>query len=172
MMTDKGSALDGFFAHYDGSGNASAVITEEVTCHTTVDYELVRKYQQHGGGICRGRPLGRLPELWPFDMLKRPLVQEAQRFVDQVKTQGFEPLTSIYEFEVWGPYTEKVGDPQDWTPEADNPFVDEPKTATTAWLYQDGVHNVEKGCAYLIRGRFSRAAKYGHVEEETGIIII
>lgn len=170
----RGSALEGFAALYDGTGNESAVVPCRISCRVTVEYELVRLFQARGGGVCRGKPLGRLPELWPFDLLKRPLVEEAQEFVRQVGLQGWRPLTPATFFEVWGPFTEKVGTPHDWVPEADNPFIPdhEKQVATTAWLYAGHELRVDKGCAFFIRGEFARKATLGSIDEERGLILV
>ena len=171
---DKGSALDGFAALYDGTGNSAATILETVTTKCVLEYELVRLCQVKGDRPHKGTPLGRFPELWPFDLLKRPLVEHAQEFVRQIAGQGFSPLTTVDQFQVWGPYTEKVGEPHDWIPEEGNHLIPrhERKTATTAWGYRGDELNVEKGCAFLIQGKFTRAARHGHISEETGRILV
>lgn len=99
-MRDRGTALDGFAALYDGTGNSTAVVPETVQTKVTVDYELVKACQSAGDRPHRGDPLGTFPELWPFDGLKRPLIEHAQEFVRQLKTHGFEPLTDVYAFRV------------------------------------------------------------------------
>ena len=170
----KGSSRDGFTALYDSTGNSASTVQQDICCHAVVEYELVRKCQVAGMKPSKGTPLGKLPELWPFDVIKRQLMAEAYRFVSQIATQGYIPESPVYSFRLWGPYTEKVGTPRDWTPEADNPFipVGEKRKVTTAWGYQGDELNIEKGCAFLIQGSFLRKASLGRVEEETGVLIV
>ena len=173
-MRDHGSALDGFFALYDGTGNSGVTIAEPVTTKCVVDYELVLDCQTAGDRTHNGTPLGKFPELWPFDMLKRPLVRHAEEFVRQVRRHGFEPLTSVYEFKVWGPYTEKVGEMREWVPEEGNHLIpkEQRRTAQKVWGYRGDEFNLEKGCAFLIQGNFTRATNRGHVGEEDGVIYV
>lgn len=178
-VKDRGTALEGFFAHYDGTGNSDVTVAQTITVRVRLEYELVRKWQFAQRQAKRnpkleGVPLGRLPELYPFDMLKRPLLEEAQEFVRQIGTHGWTTTRAISEFRVWGPFPEKVGESHDWVPEADNPFIpkEDKKVATTAWLYRSDELPVDKGCAFFIKGQFTRAAKHGHVEEERGIILV
>lgn len=170
----KGSALDGFFSHYDGTGNSDAVVIERVHTKLTLDDELVQVCHRHGDKPHRGTALGQLPELWPFDMLKRPLIAQAETFVEQIGGQGYIPATSIYEFEIWGPYMEKVSEPTQWVPEADNPLIPDwaKKKAHKAWGYQGNELRFDKGCTFIIVGQFFRAAKHGHISEETGGILV
>lgn len=173
-IKDRGTALEGFFALYDGSGNSETTIRETVTTKCVLEFEQVQLVHNHGGKPYRGIPLGTLPELWPFDLLKRPLLDHAREFIKQVKTHGFHPLTSEYEFKVWGPFSEKVGEIKEWVPEADNPFIPEAhkQKATSTWLYRGDEFNWERGCAFLIKGDFTRYAGTGHVDEQTGVIIV
>lgn len=178
-VKDRGSALEGFSALYDGTGNADATVSSTITCKAKAEYELVRDWQTAMRATgrnpkLRGKPLGLLPDLYPFDMLKRPLVNEANEFVRQIGLQHWSPLTSIYEFKVWGPYAEKVGESHDWVPEADNPFIPEheKQVATTAWLYGGSELPIALGCAFFIEGVFIRSAQHGHVDEERGIIVV
>lgn len=168
---DKGTAREGFFAHYDGTGNSEATICESVTTKCVLEYDLVQLVQDHGGKPLNGPPLGRLPELWPFDLLKDELLKHAEEFIRQIKTQGFNPLTSKYEFQVWGPYSEKVGAVREWTPEAGNPFAEQ-REALQVWSYQGDEFDWSKGCAFLIKGNFTRYAGLGQVDEETGVLLV
>mgnify|MGYP001606223412 FL=1 len=170
----KGSAAEGFQALYDGTGNSDAAICQKVHTKVTVDEELVRLCHLHGEKPYRGRRLGRLPELWPFEMLKRPLIEHAHKFVRQIGAQGFKPVTSVYEFQVWGPYTEKVGEIQSYVPEEGNHLIPpaQRRKAVRVWGYQGDEVRWDKGAAFLIVGEFTRAAKYGQVSEEEGKIIL
>lgn len=179
VVKDRGTALEGFFAHYDGTGNASETIASEIKCRVTLEYELVKKWQiaMHKANRdpkLRGRPLGLLPELYPFDLLKRPLLEQANEFVRQIGTHHWSPIGGVYEFKVWGPFPEKVGQSFDFKPEADNPFIPEheKKVASTAWLYSGSELPIRFGCAFFIVGTFTREAKYGHVDEQRGLIVV
>ena len=178
-VKDRGSALEGFAALYDGTGNADAHVASTISCRVNLEYELVRKWQiaMSSAGRppkVRGKLLGRLPELYPFDMLKRPLVDEAKEFVRQIATHHWAPITNIYQFEVWGPYAEKVGESHDWVPEADNPFIPkhEKQVASTVWLYHGDELPIDKGCAFFIKGVFTRSAQFGHIDEVKGLILV
>ena len=76
-VKDKGSALEGFFALYDGTGNSETTIRETVTTKCVLEFDQVQLVHNHGGKPYRGTPLGRLPDLWPFDLLKTPLLEHA-----------------------------------------------------------------------------------------------
>ena len=178
-VKDRGSALEGFFATYDGTGNAGEQVASTISCRVNVGYELVEKWQIAMRAARRnpkleGKPLGLLPELYPFDMLKRPLVDEANEFVRQISTHHWLPTTSIYAFETWGPYMEKVGESHDFVPEADNPFIPEheKQVASTVWSYSGDEAPIDKGCVFFLKGVFTRSAKYGHVDEAKGLIIV
>ena len=172
-LKDKGSALDGFYALYDGSGNAEATVMEKITTKCVVDYECVLLCQQHGWDAARGVPLGTLPELWPFDLLKRQLVDHAGEFVRQIGPAGFDPLDPIYSFKLWGPYMEKIKPSVEfWTPEAGNHLIPKhaQRRAVRVQAYRGDEFDFEKGCAFLIQGEFTRAARHGHVGEEDGVL--
>lgn|SRR3990167_2069518 len=171
MLRDKGSAFEGFTALYDGTGNSDATVLETVATKCVLDYELVQCVHQAGGKPSRGEPLGKLPELWPFDALKRALRAHAAEFVEQIRAQGFQPLTNIEQFSVWGPFSEKVGEPREWTPEAGNHLIPHPRTASRVWGYQGDEFNWHTGCAFFIQGRFTRHARHGHVSDE-GVVLV
>ena len=171
----KGSSLEGFNVLYDGTGNSDATIATKITCHALIDSELVELVQRYGFGTKKDIPLGKLPELWPFDLIKRPLITEAQRFIDQVATQGYIAQTGPYAFRLWGPYMEKVGTPQDWTPEAGNDFISkqaQQRKATRVFGYQGNEFNLSKGCAFLIQGEFTKKGSLGKVDEQTGVVLV
>ncbi len=176
---DKGTALDGFFAHLDAPGMRDVVVDQDITTNVSVEYELVKKWQiaQRNAGRdpkVKGVPLGLMPELYPFDLVKRPLVEQANEFVRQIALKGYSPTTDIYSFEVWGPYTEKVGAYREFVPEADNQFipVSEKKTAMATWLYGGDETRIDMGCVFRLKGLFTRKANLGYVEEKTGVLIV
>jgi hypothetical protein len=178
-VKDRGTALEGFAALYDGTGNADAVVSQWVRCKVVLEYEMVRDWQtaMRAAGqspTLRGKPLGLLPHVYPLDAIKGPLMKEATEFAYQIGLQGFKSDKYITSFEVWGPYAEKVGTPRDWVPEEDNPFIAkaDKKTATTAWLYGGNESPIQHGCAFFIRSEFTRAARYGHEDEKEGLIVV
>lgn len=176
-VKDRGTALEGFAALYDGTGNADAVIAQHVKCKVVLEYELVKDWQtaMRAAGqspTLRGKPLGLLPSMYPMDAIKQPLMREAIEFVYQIGLQGFEPTQHITSFEVWGPYSEKVGTPRDWVPEEDNPFVKDKKTATTAWLYGGNESPIHLGCVFFLRAQFTRKATFGHETDKEGVIVV
>lgn len=173
-MRDRGSALDGFSALYDGTGNSGATVAQSITTKCVLEYEMVRKVQMAGDRPHKGTPLGRISQLWPTEMLRRALKEHGEEFIRQVAKQGYIALGSVYELEVFGPYTEKVGDAPDYTPEADNPFIPkhEKRVASKVWGYQGDEIDVSKGVAFLLRGRFARHARHGHIEEGSGLLLV
>lgn len=173
-LKDKGSALDGFAALYDGTGNAESTVVQSITTKCVVDFELVQRCQDAGDRPHKGTPLGLFFELWPFDMLKRILVEQADEFVRQIALQGFEIRGDVYSFRVWGPYTEKVGEVKQWTPEAGNHTIPrhQQRQAVQVFGCRGDEFSFERGCAFLIQGKFTRAAKHGHVGETDGRIYV
>ncbi len=169
---EKGSALEGFSALYDGTGNSNAIISQAVSTKCVLDSELADLCQKHGGGVSRGRPIGQLPELWPHDMLKRALLGHAAEFIRQIGLEGFAPVSSsLGAFRLWGPYMEKVGDLREWVPEADNPLVTEKRKAARVWGYRGNEWDFSKGVAYIIQGDFVRSAAHGHISEDGQIFV-
>ena len=78
-MVAKGSAHEGFFALYDGTGNSNAVTLQRVTTKCVLDYELVELCQRHGAGVFRAEPIGNPTDAtWPFVMLCRALLDHAE----------------------------------------------------------------------------------------------
>ena len=173
-MRDRGTAIEGFYALYDGTGNASATVRETVMTKCVLEYELVQLVQNAGVKPLDGQPLGKLMELYPFDMLKRPLLEHAREFVRQIASKHYVPLTNVEQFLVWGPFSEKVGPLREWTPEAGNPVIPRHKqrSAERVWGYRSDEVDWARGCAFLIRGEFTRNARYGAVDEQTGVVIV
>lgn len=168
------TAIHAPYVLYDGTGNAEATVAEAVQTKCVLDYELVERVHNAGGRPYKGLPLGTLPELWPFDMLKRPLVAHAEEFVRQIGLQGYRPVTNVEQFVVWGPYMEKVGELREWVPEAGNHLIPKhaQRTAQRVWGYRGDEFDWHKGCAFLIQGEFTRHARHGHVDEQTGSILV
>ena len=172
MTSDKRSRFAGAAILFDGSGNAEATVAETITTKIVLDHDLVQAVHDAGGRPCKAEPLGLLPELWPFDALKRPLLEHAKEFVRQVGGHGYQSLTNVEQFLVWGPYSEKVGDIAPWVPEEGNHLITNPRTAQRVWGYQGDEFNWERGCAFLIQGTFTRHARHGHVDADTGRIYV
>ena len=173
VVRDRGSALEGFAALYDGTGNSGATVFEVITTRCTVDYELVDLCQQCAGGVSHGEPLGKLLSLWPHDMLKRALVSHAEEFVRQVAKHGFSALSGVYAFRLWGPYMEKLTPTlRTWTPEEGNHLIPNhlKRKAVSVQGYRGDEFNFNKGAAFLIQGSFTRLANLGHVSEENGVL--
>ena len=172
----RGSAFEGFSSLFDGTGNAGATVPQTVQTKCVLDYDLVRLCQDYGDKPHKGDALGTLPELWPFDMLKRPLKEHAQEFVRQIGSKGYQPLTNVEAFQIYGPYMEKIGsEPPVWyTPEEGNHLIPPHQRlkAVRVFGYRSDEFTWHKGAAFLIVGRFTRHARYGHVSEETGRIIV
>ena len=122
----------------------------------------------------RGVALGRISDLAPFHMLKAPLLAHAREFVRQVSAQGYDASTAVTEFTVWGPYMEKVGEIARWVPEDGNHLIPKHlrREAVRVWGYHGDELRWEKGCSFIIVGTFERAAKHGHVDEESGVIFV
>ena len=169
---DKGSSLDGFNALFDGSGNSASTVFESVTTKCVVEDELVQIVHNHGGKPFKEQILGQIGALWPHDLLKQLLLDHAEEFVRQIAAQRFVPLTNVHQFLVWGPYAEKVGPPRDWVPEEGNHLIKQPRKAARVWGYQGDEFDWRKGCAFLIQGTFTRDAKHGFVDEQTGVLIV
>lgn len=170
-MARKSPAIEPPFVLYDGTGNSDATVKETVGTKCVLPYELVQRVHDAGGRPYKAVPLGTLPELWPFDALKRPLIAQAREFVRQISGQGFRPLTNVEQFLVWGPYSEKVGDMREWVPEAGNHLIANPRTAQQVWGYQGDEFNWHMGCAFMIQGTFTRHARHGHVADDGRIIV-
>lgn len=167
----KGTAYEGFAALYDGTGNSAKTLCESITTKCVLEYEQVLASQTKP---IKGAPLGRLSDLYPLVLIKAPLVAHAALFASQVAEKGFEPLTAIYQFQVWGPYMEKVGPITEWTPEEGNHLIRkaDQRQALKVWSYQGNEFDWSKGCAFLIRGSFTQKASSGHVDEETGVLLV
>ena len=171
---ERGSAFEGFAALYDGTGNAVATVRETVATRCVLDYDLVQRVQNAGVKPLNGVALGRLAELYPFDLLKRPLLAHAREFVRQIATRNFVAVSNVEQFLVWGPYSDKVGEPREWVPERGNHTIPRwaQRPAERVWGYRSNELDWERGCAFLIRGEFTRNARHGIVDEQSGRIIV
>ena len=173
-MTDRGSALDGFAALYDGTGNRDSVVPISIQTKVVLEDDLVTLCHQRGERPYRNQPLGAISDLGPGALLKQPLLSHAREFARQVRSQGYEAAADPEEFLAWGPYMEKVGPIQTWVPEADNHVIPDhlKRTAHRTWGYQGDEFNWQKGAAFIIVGSFQKAAVMGLVAEETGVIVV
>ena len=171
---ERGSALEGFAALYDGTGNSAATVPITVQTKVTVDDDLVQLCHSFGERPFRDQPLGRISDVYPFVMLKKPLLEHAREFSRQVRSQGYEARTPAEEFLAWGPYMEKVGEVQEWIPEEGNHVIPAHlrRKAVRAWGYRGDEFNWNKGASFIIVGSFQKAAALGRVSEETGVIIV
>src|SRR3989304_5448448 len=78
-----------------------------LTAKFPLDPELVMRCQRAGSGVYRGTRVGQLPELYPYDALKRQVVGQAKTFLRHMRSQGYEPTQAETELELWGPYRER-----------------------------------------------------------------
>lgn len=160
-----------------------------LTARFPLDTDLVLTCQRVGGKPYRGTPIGKIPELWPFDALKRIVRNHAKTFIRHMKAQGFEAQQAETEMELWGPYREKLdmrkGDAL-VNFEEGNPLVPQGHwghAATGAWEH-DGTlgprqldpkamkdhRDWKMGVVFLVRGKF--LATHGHQEETTGTLVV
>lgn len=128
-----------------------------------------------------------MKELWPFDALKRHVLETTKEFVRQMRVRGYEPQQAETAMELWGPFREKVdlANTRLVNVEEGNPFFPEGR-----WVNDNrGVQRIEsrgpqaisrqrlldsqdwrKGAVFLVRGEF--ISRYGKQEEETGILLV
>lgn len=160
-----------------------------LTMKFKVDADLVLTCQRAGDQPHRGKPIGKIMELWPFDALKRIAVSETKTFIGHMKNQGYEAQQAETEMELWGPYREKLdmgkGDAL-VNFEEGNPLVPQGHwgfAASGMWKHDLEVgprrldpkklkNNPEwkRGVVFLVRGKF--LATHGHQEETTGTLVV
>ena len=159
-------------------------VTDLLVFKIKPDAELVALCQQKGAAVYRGTPIGQMQSLWPFDGLKRAVIEEAETFVRHMAAQGNMLQTSVYQMELWGPYRDKPTGVREVNIEAGNPYVPDGKWAFDSkgtWAPDEtGVREVTKdlldredfrhGICYRIRGEFLKTR--GHQEETTGVVIL
>ena len=173
-----------FNVHIDGD---SLTVHEPVSlaCKIKVDPELVLLCQEHGDRPHKGTRIGRMKELWPFESLKRHLLEQTKLFVKHMRSQGNDPLQSETEMEAWGPFREKadVSNSRLVNIEEGNPFFPDGRWVAAnrgAMVATKGPQELtrekilssdwERGAIFLVRGRF--VATGGHREESTGTLIV
>ena len=153
-----------------------------------VDTDLILQCQRYGGGRYRGKPIGKLPELYPQDRLKRQAVEICKTFIQHMKLQGYEAREPATQMELWGPYREKLDMSkahQLTNFEEGNPFIPEghfghpmsgwahdgitgPRTLDTNLLRDH--RDWQLGAFFIIRGKF--IATKGTEEETTGTVLV
>ena len=158
-----------------------------LVCKIRVDPELVLLCQSHGDRPHRGTRIGRMKELWPFESLKRYLLEQTKEFFRQMRSRGNDPLQSETEMEVWGPFQEKadISNTRLINIEEGNPFFPDGRWVAdnrgTIRLESKGPQqmtrdkvlnslNWERGAVFLVRGRF--IATQGYREESTGVVLV
>ena len=154
-----------------------------------VDLDLVLTCQRVGDKPYRGTPIGKIPELWPREGLKRTILGYAKTFIRHMKAQGYEAQQAETELELWGPYREKMDMGKGGALvnfQEGNPLVPQGHWGTAAhglWEH-DGItgprqldpkvakghQDWQRGVVFLIRGKF--LATHGHREETTGSTIV
>lgn len=134
----------------------------------------------------KGVSIGKMMSLYPFDRLKQQAMDEAKTFVHYMKIQGNEPRQAESEFEVWGPFRERVRfTAETRNIEEGNPFS---KPVIGFSGYGGWTHDGHKGprkldrkelldspdwkagVVFMIRGLFT--ATRGHREETTGTVLV
>jgi hypothetical protein len=158
-----------------------------LTAKFPVDAELVLRCQRAGDKPHKGTIIGKMLELYPYDVLKRIVLSQTKTFLGHMKRQGYIPQQAETEMELWGPYREKV----DMSKASDlvnieegNPTVPEGRYASaarTASAAERGPRELDRktlldhrdwqrGVFFSVRGRF--LATRGTREEATGTILV
>lgn len=160
-----------------------------LTCKFKVDGEMALRCQRYGAGLYRGKPIGKVPDLWPHLDLKQQALWEAKTFLGHMRRQGYQPQQAESEMELWGPYREKLN----MAKGAELVNIEEgnhtiPEGLWGSAAYGGWTHDGHKGprqldrnavldsqdwkhgVVFLIRGRF--LATRGKREETTGTIIV
>ena len=153
-------------------------VPDLLVCKIKPDPELAMKV-----GIHRGTPIGKISELYPLDLFKKSVVEEAQKFIYHMTQQGNELQTSIYEMELWGPYRDKPTGSREVNIEEGNPWSEDKFAFTSKGTWQPetlGPQNLTRdtlergdfrhGVCFRIRGKFVKTR--GHQEETTGVVIL
>ncbi len=160
-----------------------------LTAKFPVDAELVLRCQRAGDQPHKGTIIGKMLELYPYDVLKRIVLGHTKTFLSHMKAQGYVPQQPETEMELWGPFREKL----DMSKSADlvnieegNHTIPEGRYVTAArgvWGH-DGVkgpreldkrtlldhRDWQRGVFFSVRGRF--LATKGKREEATGTLIV
>jgi hypothetical protein len=160
-----------------------------LTMKFKADSGLVLTCQRMGDKPHRGTPIGKIPELYPRDALKRLALSETKTFIRHMKNQGYEAQEAPTEMELWGPYREKMdmgkgGSVVNW--EEGNPTIPQGHWGTAAhgvWTPDSKLgprkldpttvrdhRDWKRGVVFLVRGKF--LATHGHQEEKTGETIV
>ena len=160
-----------------------------LTLKFPADADLVLTCQRMGDKPHRGTPIGKIPELYPRDALKRLALSETKTFISHMKNQGYEAQEAETEMELWGPYREKLDMGKGAALvnfEEGNPLVPQGHWGSAArgvWKH-DGITGPRKldpktvkghqdwkrGVIFLVRGKF--LATHGHQEETTGTLVV
>lgn len=159
-----------------------------LVCKFKVEPEIALRCQQLGGKPHRGSPIGKIVDLWPHDQIKRIALSQAKQFVGHMKNQGYAAQQAETEFELWGPYRERV-DISKGTGlvnfEAGNPTKPDgvwgfaatgmtqadtrgPQVLDRRAVLENQDH--QKGVVFMIRGQF--LATRGSKDDATGTIIV
>lgn len=158
-----------------------------LNCKIRVDPELLERCRQHGEGVFRAKPIGRISSIWPFEALKLHLLEQTKEFYRQIRSRGYDPLQAETEMLAFGPIREKAdlsntrlvnieeGNPffPDGRWVADNRGARKVTTNGPIEITRDALFNSsdwEKGAVFLVRGRF--LATHGKQEESTGTLLV
>lgn len=160
-----------------------------LTMKFKADSGLVLTCQHMGDKPHRGTPIGRIPELYPRDALKKLALSETKTFIGHMKNQGYEAQEAATEMELWGPYREKMdmgkGDSL-VNFEEGNPLIPQGHWGTAAhgiWQH-DGIggprqldpkkvrdhRDWKRGVVFMVRGKFLATRQFQ--EEKTGETVV
>ena len=159
-----------------------------LTAKFPVDPELVVRCQQAGDRPHRGTRVGKMLELYPYDVLKRLATAQAKTFLRHMRNQGYEPLQAETELELWGPFRERL----DTSKAADLKNFEEGNHLIPQGHWGSAAHGVWRhdlvrgprqldvttlghrdwrfGVVFMLRGKF--LATGGHREETTGTLLV
>ncbi len=151
-----------------------------LVCQFRADPEMVARCQGAAEGdqrFWRGRAIGTIRDLWPWQDMKRTALEEARQFVKYMRQQyqQYELVGAESEMELWGPYRQKVdwARVQDKLVRGDLRGIGGPLKMTQyapGWAYGFDDKPEDKGLVFLIRGMF--LAKYGRLVEDKEVLLV
>ena|SRR3990167_991312 len=151
-----------------------------LSCKFVVEDDLRRACQALGNeSTYRGVPVGTISTMHPWGALREIALREAQQFVRHMADQNYDLLGDVTELALWGPYMEKIDhsrshefviqDGSDWEQVVGKKPL-ERHNAVSGFGYRENEVRFDLGAAYLLHGQF--LARYGHLEEERGVLIV
>ena len=153
-----------------------------------VDSELVLRCQKAGDQPHKGTRVGKILELYPYDILKGQALEQAKVFCQHMRSQGYEPLQEPTEMELWGPFRERLDTSKAATLknfEEGNHLVPQGRWGSAAhgvWRHDSvrGPRRLDRqtvlnhpdwkyGIVFMLRGKF--LATGGHLEDSGTLIV-